>query len=595
MKFTNNDSQLSYLKFFLSVLRFRFVAIIGLNILIGFLDGIGLTMLIPLLQSVDGGSNSKSSLGHLNHFVVFLESFGIPLSVTYILLVFLVVFLLKAGIKYTASVFQARTQLYFTKTLQMQFLKNLRQISYRGYLQLDAGRIQNTIVAEIWRVSEAMKSYLKWSQSVFMLSTYVILAFLANPGFALLISVSVGLSGFLYKSLFKKIKSASYEISQQGRNLNGFLIELVHYFKYLKSTSYIVQFSNKLKKNITHSYNIDYRLSKYSAIIQSIREPTAVLLVVVVIVIQVNMLGGSIGSIILSLLLFYRGLQNLMNLQSDWQTFLRHSGAFRSVSETDANMKTFLEPSGGTTFTAVKKEISLENISLSFGKNKVLDNVNIHIPKKNTIAFTGVSGSGKTTLVNIISGLLVPDNGCVKVDNIPLADYNLEEYRKKIGYISQEPVVFNDTIYNNITFWAEPTEENKARFWEVIEMASLTEFILSQEKKENAPLGDNGILISGGQRQRVSIARELFKKPEILILDEATSALDSETEKIIQDNIEKLHGHYTMIIIAHRLSTIKNVDEIYLLEEGQIVNSGKFDEMVEYSSKFRNLVTLQGL
>ncbi len=174
-------------------------------------------------------------------------------------------------------------------------------------------------------------------------------------------------------------------------------------------------------------------------------------------------------------------------------------------------------------------------------------------------------------------------------------EYNIETYRSKIGYISQESVVFNDTIFNNITFWAEPSAENKKRFWEVIEMAFLSEFINAQEEKENAPLGDNGLLVSGGQRQRISIARELFKDAEILILDEATSALDSETEQIIRENIERLHGHYTMFIIAHRFSTIKHVDEIYLLEEGEIIHSGNFNEMVEHSPRFRNLVTLQGL
>src|SRR5690606_4182417 len=229
-------------------------------------------------------------------------------------------------------------------------------------------------------------------------------------------------------------------------------------------------------------------------------------------------------------------------------------------------------------------EILLENISLSFGKNRILKNINISLKKNTTIALTGVSGSGKSTLINLITGLLKPDEGKVVIDDINLNEYDMESYRNNIGFISQESVVFNDTIFNNISFWAEPTTENIKRFWEVAEMASLSEFIEAQEKKENAPLGDNGILISGGQRQRISIARELFKDPEILFLDEATSSLDSETERVIQENIEKLHGKYTMIIIAHRLSTIKHVDEIFLLEKGKVIHSGRFEDLIERSS-----------
>jgi ABC-type multidrug transport system fused ATPase/permease subunit len=192
-------------------------------------------------------------------------------------------------------------------------------------------------------------------------------------------------------------------------------------------------------------------------------------------------------------------------------------------------------------------------------------------------------------------GLIQPDSGTVLIDNTPLTKFRLETYRSKLGYISQDSVIFNDTIFNNVTFWAEPTPEVYKRFWEVINMASLKEFVESKPDKELTKLGDNGILISGGQKQRISIAREMFKKVEILVLDEATSALDSETELFIQENIEKLHGQFTIVVIAHRLSTIKNVDNIFLLENGRVVTSGDFDSMVKNSEKFKRMVSLQGL
>jgi subfamily B ATP-binding cassette protein MsbA len=219
--------------------------------------------------------------------------------------------------------------------------------------------------------------------------------------------------------------------------------------------------------------------------------------------------------------------------------------------------------------------------------------LDIDIPKNCTIAFVGESGSGKTTLANLIAGLIEPDKGSLTIDGTILKNYNLNTYRRRIGYISQDPVIFNDDIFNNITFWDEPTPENIARFWSTIELASLAAFIKSLPEKEKTNLGNNGILISGGQKQRISIARELYKKADILIMDEATSALDSETEKIIQENIERLHGSYTMIIIAHRLSTIKKADKIYLIEKGRVSASGSFNEMINYSDRFKRMVALQ--
>jgi len=306
-------------------------------------------------------------------------------------------------------------------------------------------------------------------------------------------------------------------------------------------------------------------------------------------------MGGNMGSIILSLVLFYRALTFLLQIQTQWQGFIQNTGAMRTVTDISEIMTNDVEIKGVHNFTSINKEVKIENVDLSYGPNKVLNNVNIIIPKKQTIALVGASGSGKTTLANIIIGLITPDSGQVSVDNVPLTEFNLDTYRSKIGYISQDSVIFNDNIYNNITFWAEQTPENVKRFWDVIQMASLEEFIESQSDREKTKLGDNGILISGGQKQRISIAREMYKKAEILILDEATSALDSETEHIIQENIENLHGHYTMIVIAHRLSTIRNVDTIYLLDKGKVTISGDFDSMLQNSEKFKRMVSLQGL
>ncbi len=308
-----------------------------------------------------------------------------------------------------------------------------------------------------------------------------------------------------------------------------------------------------------------------------------------------SLMGTSLSSILLSLLLFYRALSFLVIIQLNWQYFINNTGSIQAIANLSREMELEQEEQKKISFNTFKHELFIKEVTFSYGDHKVLDHITIKIPKNQTVALVGESGSGKTTLANIVACLITPDKGEIKIDNKPLKGYNLDSYRSKIGYISQDPVIFTDTVFNNITFWADPKDQkNIDRFWEVVELVSLTAFIQSlPDKKEHTYLGDNGITISGGQKQRISIARELYKNAEILILDEATSALDSETERVVQENMENLQGRYTMIIIAHRLSTIKNVDRIYLLDKGKISASGSFKDMVELSDRFKRMVALQ--
>ena len=197
--------------------------------------------------------------------------------------------------------------------------------------------------------------------------------------------------------------------------------------------------------------------------------------------------------------------------------------------------------------------------------------------------------------MNLICGLLKPSTGEIAVDGQPLRTINLASFRQKIGFIAQETVVFNDTLFNNVTFWDEKNEYNVKRFNEAIKKVDLEAFMQRSENGPDTILGDSGVVMSGGQRQRLSIARELYKNIEILILDEATSALDSQTEKFIQESIENLKGQLTIIIIAHRLSTIKHADTIVLLKDGEVEASGNYQELLQKSATFAQMVALQEL
>ena len=252
------------------------------------------------------------------------------------------------------------------------------------------------------------------------------------------------------------------------------------------------------------------------------------------------------------------------------------------------------EPTESQPMTSFEKDIELRNVSFSYVEGRqVLKNINLKVPKGKTIALVGQSGSRKSTLVDLIPRYHDVNEGEVLIDGKNIKTVRISELRALIGNVNQEAILFNDTFYNNITFGVE-----NATMEQVIEAAKIAnahEFIMESEHGYDTMIGDRGGRLSGGQRQRVSIARAILKNPPILILDEATSALDTESERLVQEALERLMKSRTTIAIAHRLSTIKNASEIYVLYEGEIVESGQHDELIAKNGYYKRLYDMQQL
>ena len=240
------------------------------------------------------------------------------------------------------------------------------------------------------------------------------------------------------------------------------------------------------------------------------------------------------------------------------------------------------------------KGIEFENVSFSYKKGDdgyVLKNISLSIPKGKTIALVGQSGSGKTTLADMIPRFYDTDLGEIKIDGISLKDLDIESLRKQIGVVTQESILFNDTIENNIAFGLEHIDKNKVM--EAAKVANAHEFILQQPEGYQTNIGDRGGKLSGGQRQRISIARAILKNPPILILDEATSALDTESERLVQDALNNLMKNRTSVVIAHRLSTIVNADEILVINKGELAERGSHKELLEKNGIYKKLFDMQ--
>lgn len=252
-----------------------------------------------------------------------------------------------------------------------------------------------------------------------------------------------------------------------------------------------------------------------------------------------------------------------------------------------------IEKDNAKDINELKSGITFDNVSFSYGETEILHDINLKIKKGETIALVGQSGSGKSTLVDLIPRFHDVQKGKVMIDGIDVKDLSVKGLRSLIGNVNQEAILFNDSFFNNITFGVE-----NATMEQVIEAAKIAnahDFIMETEEGYNTNIGDRGCRLSGGQRQRLSIARAILKNPPILILDEATSALDTESERLVQDALEKLMKTRTTIAIAHRLSTIKNANTIYVLHEGRIVESGKHEELLKMNGYYKRLNDMQTL
>lgn len=580
--------------YFYSFLRYRIFILIIFSIFIGILDGLGLTMFLPLLQMVNESSSIEpDSLGKLSFLIDFFNYVGLPLNLISILSIMLLFFFGKGITQYLAGIYNVNIREWFIKQLRIKNIQGLNNLAYKYFVMSDVGRIQNTLTGEVDRVAASYFNYFKAFEYGILVLVYMGFAYTIDSKFAILVTIGGILTNFLYKKLYKNTKGVSRVLTGENNIFQSLIIQNVANYKYLKATGSLNKYGEKLEDSAVKIQESNKRIGKLDALLTAGREPILVSVVVLVIIIQTIFLGSELGPILISLLFFYRALNYLMQMQARWNKFLAVSGSLENMTAFGNELRAHKEIKGLKNLDERIETLNLININFKYNSTEILKNLSLKINKYETIAFVGESGSGKTTLVNIIAGLLPIDEGDYNLNVLKSQDINLDSLQRKIGYITQDPVIFNDTLFNNVSFWAVKNEENIQKFWLAINQAAIYDYVDELPEKENTILGNNGINLSGGQRQRISIARELFKEVEILILDEATSALDSETEKAIQKNIDDLKGDYTILIVAHRISTIKNADRIVVMKNGEISNIGKFHDLIEKSKYFKKLVELQ--
>jgi ABC-type multidrug transport system fused ATPase/permease subunit len=586
-----------YLGIFRRYIGNKIFFLFALSLVAVIAESFGLMMLLPLLkisEMTEGSLGGKADI-----LLKILKFIGLPPTKLGIVVFIVLTFTLKGVIKFGEGAYRELLMSRMRQLLRSTLLHHYTKMEYIFYASRNTGHFLNVINAQIKRFLNCFTAMTQFSAEIITTIGYLLFAFFLSWPFTLMALVCGFLILILFRVLSELSKGFSRNISRESTVLQKFLVQVIYALKYLSSTASIKNLEDKTQKSIAVLTRLQFKLGLASAFTNAVTEPIAVVFLSVLLLVQILVLHQPLGPIFIALILFYRAMFTVITVQGTWQRAMTNIGGLEMVTEEFSLVEKHMEVNGITQIKHLQQGIKFEHVSFAYDQETVLHDINLSIAMKSTVAIVGESGAGKSTMVDLITLLLKPKKGRVIVDGVPHNTLDYQDWRRKIGFVTQETVVFDDTIANNISLWTcdiEKDETCKHRIEEAAKRAYCYPFIDGLPYGYQTIVGDRGIKLSGGQRQRLFMARELFKEPRLLILDEATSSLDTESERYIQKSIDELKGKMTVVIIAHRLSTIKNADYIYVLDHGWIIEEGRYEELVcRENSRFGKMVAMQKL
>ena len=567
--------------------------------------------LMPMLEVLFNGVNNikeKPQLELSNNLGEFIEnwlnfqvsSFAADdnqKAILFVVGVVIILFFLKNISNYFA--------LFFSTLIRNGVIKNLKKNIYEKIITLPLsyfsknkkGDLISRMSSDVIEVQNSFLSIIEiFIRDPLTIAFTIGAMFIISYKLTLFVIVFIPVSGFIISFIGKTLKRKSLLVQKEQAELTSITEETINGIKIIKSFLAESFFKNKFDKTNTNFLSFSNKLINR----QNIAAP----------------LSEFLGILVIAVLLWYGGQLVLIDMELKPAAFITYMGlaygvltpaksiskAFYSLKKGNAaaervfeiidSKSEFFDDSNKENLDSFKKCIEFKNVSFKYENATVLNNISLKVNKGEMVAIVGSSGSGKSTLVNLIPRFFDIVSGKILIDDIDINDLSRLKIRSLIGIVSQDSILFNTSIKENIILGDSKGNINE-KLSESLSIANADEFINELDDQDNYNVGDNGSNLSGGQKQRLAIARAVYSNSPILILDEATSSLDSKSEKLVQDAIDKLMINKTSIVIAHRLSTIQNANKIIVLDKGEIVEQGNHDELIKNDSYYKKLIALQ--
>jgi ATP-binding cassette, subfamily B, bacterial MsbA len=531
------------------------------------------------------------------HFMNVFVEYGSTRALGFVCLLIVFFLLISNIFRYLERVTASKVKVDVVKNLRMSIFRKVSLMHIGFFSDQRKGDLISRFTNDVSEVEGAVVNGLK---SVFKepitLIVFIVILFSISVKLTLFTLIVLPITGGIISEIVRRLKKKAKVSQETLARIVNILDETFAGMRVINAFNARDFLIRKIDQETTHHKRVNLSISKKNELASPVSEFLGVLVVA-----GILYYGGQLvlsgdrelePSVFLLFLTFYANMIQPAKSFTNGVTSLQKGtmSARRIFALTDLEPAIRNKP-GAIELKGFEKAIEFRDVSFAYDKEHVLEDINLRVDKGKTIALVGPSGGGKSTLADLIPRFYDPSSGVVTLDGIPLPDYELESLRKVMGVVTQESILFNDTIFNNIAFGMEDVKEEDVI--RAAQVANAHDFIMQTEDGYQTTIGERGSKLSGGQRQRLSIARAVLKNPPILILDEATSALDSESERLVQDALNNLMQNRTSIVIAHRLSTIQHADEIIVVQDGRIAERGSHEQLIQRSGLYRKLSEIQ--
>lgn len=556
-------------------------------VFISLIEGIGILFLIPMI-SISGIVEVDVTGIPFSHWLEPFRQIPASMSLPIILAVYVVLVIGQSLFQKNISIRNAIIQQGFFRHLRLETYRSILQANWDFFMKRRKSDLINSMTAELAKVSAGTNSFLQFTASLIFTFAQLGLAFWLSPVITAFVLASGLILIYMSRSFLARSQKLGNRTYELGQSYLAGITDQINGMKDIKSNRLEgtrMNWYNGLTGQMQHE-QVEYTRLRASSNIY--HKAVSALLIASIIYFSVTLFRTQYEQLLLIVVIFTRLWPKFSGVQASLEQIAAMMPTFKALYELHEQCGEGREFQGEGSIDAkveridIKRGITLDDICFRYHLGDsvyALRGVSLHIPANRMTAIVGHSGAGKSTLVDVVMGLLKPESGRVMVDDTPLTDHTILSLRESLGYVPQDPFLFHTSIRENL-FIVQP-DADEGQMWDALRFSSADEFVRKLPNGLDTLIGDRGVRLSGGERQRLVLARAILRKPSILILDEATSSLDNENEAKIREAIERIKGTMTIIVIAHRLSTIQDADQVIVMEEGQLIQVGQYDQLVQ--------------